>query len=121
MLSQDTRIIIICYTGLKKCTMDLNSLKKFKNKQTPKNPKVRTKRQKNPTTQPEQNCSKKTQQGAFTRNTKTQNETVTGVTSNSEVGQQAVGRTWWKITPLILAATWSLMEHVSSQLGVCIF
>jgi len=32
MLSQGTRIIMICYTGLKKCKRNLHSLKKFKNK-----------------------------------------------------------------------------------------
>ena len=35
-------------------------------------------------------------------------------TSDSDVGQQAVGRT-------LLLLVWSLMEGVSSQLGVCIF
>lgn len=36
MLSQGTRIIIISYIGLKKCTRNLHSLKKVKNKKKQK-------------------------------------------------------------------------------------
>lgn len=80
MLSQGTRIIMICYTGLKKCKRNLHSLKKFKNKLKKKKKILKEKqsgeKKKNPphslTKSPKQNIT-----GSIHQEHKKQNDTVT--------------------------------------------
>lgn len=85
MLSQGTRIIMICYTGLRKCTRNLHSLKKLENKLTTRKRKKKEGRKQNKTKQKKKRKERpQGKTGAAKRNLTTQPHGIAQTKHNRE-------------------------------------